>query len=68
MQQEGDNSEAPACGAVFNHFGESGELLSLVRALPQVCGELRSREKSEERFTSKMSMDVCTFNTVLVNM
>lgn len=42
-----------ACGTVLDHFAESGELFSLVTALPQVYEELRSREKSEERFTGE---------------
>jgi len=47
---------ALTCGTVLDHFVESEELMSIVAALPQSCEELRSREKSEERFTSE---DVC---------
>ena len=35
----------------LDHFEESKELLSLVKALPTVYNELRNRELSEERFT-----------------
>lgn len=42
-----------AYGTVLDHFLESEELMSLVTALPEVCEELRNRERSEERFTSE---------------
>lgn len=41
-------------GTVLDHCAESEELVSLVSALPQVCGELRDREASEERFTCEL--------------
>ena len=46
-------SDVVGQGTVLDHFSESEEVLSLVAGLPQVCEELRSREKSEERFSSK---------------
>lgn len=50
---EGGSGGAVGYGTVLDHFAESEELLSLVAALPHVYEELRSREKSEERFTSE---------------
>lgn len=44
---------ALASGTALDHFAESEELLSLVSTLPEVYSELRSRERSEERFTSE---------------
>jgi hypothetical protein len=60
--EEGEGSEALLRGTALDHFAESEELLSLVRSLPQVYHELRSREKSEERFTSKTAELVCIHN------
>lgn len=40
-------------GTALYHFSENEELLSLVCTLPQVYAELRTREKSEERFTGR---------------
>lgn len=48
---EEEASAAVVHGTVLDHFAESEELMSLVTALPLVSEELRSREKSEERFT-----------------
>lgn len=48
-----DERKALACGSALDHFAESEELLCLVTSLPHVCGELRNREKSEERFISE---------------
>lgn len=53
MAPEERGPEALASGTALDHFAESEELLSLVSSLPQVYSELRSREKSEERFTSE---------------
>lgn len=49
-----EGGEGTVCsGSALDHFAESEELMSLVSSLPQVYSELRSREKSEERFTSE---------------
>lgn len=56
-----------ACGTVLDHFTESEELLSLVNTLPHVYMELRSREKSEERFTCETdSLLISTIDSLLV--
>ena len=48
-----EEQEALVSGTALDHFAESEELQSLVSTLPQVYNELRSRERSEERFTSE---------------
>ena len=45
-----DKTVVHTCCTALDHFVESEEVASLVAALPKVCGELRAREASEQRF------------------
>ena len=48
-----DDERAVSFGTVFDHFAESGELSSLVDALPHICGDQIALEASQERFTGE---------------
>ena len=58
---------AVAYGGLLDHFAESKELMSLIRALPAVYDVLRNREMSEERFTRKLVYEDLAVSNVLVH-